>query len=222
MQSSPSTRTAQDGVADKYADAKSTRDGFAKIYAESSPPWDIDKPQPPFVAVADQIKGPVLDCGCGTGGTSLYFAARGLQVTGIDFVDEAIGRARAKAAKRGLSVEFLVKDAMTFSEWDARFASVIDSGLFHIYSGEEQQRYVRGLAHVIVPGGRLFLFSFADGPSAPGGGISRQAIHDAFADGWEVESLDYADGEVNPAFAAEFPDAFKDLKMWFAVIRRRG
>jgi SAM-dependent methyltransferase len=199
----------------------SAQAGFAKIYAESDPPWDIGKPQPPFVAVADQVEGPVLDAGCGTGGTSVFFAARGLDVTGVDFVEEAIRRAQARADERRVFVNFLVKDAMTFGEWNRRFASVIDSGLFHIYEGEDRQRYVRGLAHVLQPGGRLYLFSFADGPSAPGGGVSRQDLHDAFADSWEIESLDYAEGEGNPAFVAEFPEAFADTKMWFVIIRRK-
>jgi SAM-dependent methyltransferase len=200
---------------------ESAQAGFTKIYAETNPPWDIGKPQPPFVAVADQIAGPVLDSGCGTGGTSLFFAARGLQVTGIDFVEEAIRRANAKAAERGLSVEFLVKDAMTLRDWDERFASVIDSGLFHIYAGEERQRYVKGLAHVLRPGGRLFLFSFNDDSAWPGGGVSRQELHEAFADGWEIESLELTGGEVNPAFEAEFPNKFANMKMWFAIIRRK-
>jgi SAM-dependent methyltransferase len=199
----------------------SAQDGFTKIYAESNPPWDIGKPQPPFVAVAGQIEGPLLDAGCGTGGTSVFFAARGLAVTGIDFVEDAIARARARAKEHGVSVTFLVKDAMTLGTWEARFASVIDSGLFHIYAGEPRQRYVQGLAHVLQPGGRLYLFSFADGPAAPGGGVSRQDMAEAFADGWEIETLEYAQGEGNPAFMAEFPEMFADTKMWFAIIRRK-
>ena len=202
-------------------DEPSALAGFTKIYAETNPPWDIGKPQPPFVAVADQVVSPVLDAGCGTGGTSLFFAARGEQVTGIDFVEEAIRRARTKAQERGLAVEFLIKDAMTLRDWDKRFASVIDSGLFHIYAGDERQRYVQGLAHVLRPGGRLFLFSFNDDPSWPGGGVSRQALYDAFLDGWEVESLELTGGEVNPAFEAEFPGQLRDKKMWFAIIRRK-
>jgi SAM-dependent methyltransferase len=173
------------------------------------------------VAVADQVVSPVLDAGCGTGGTSLFFAARGHQVTGIDFVEVAIRRARAKAAERGLAVEFLIKDAMTLGDWNKRFSSVIDSGLFHIYGGAERQCYVEGLGHVLKPGGRLFLYCFNDDPSWPGDGISRQELYDSFADGWDIESLELVGGELNPAFAAEFPNAFADGKMWFAVIRRR-
>src|SRR5437016_13723029 len=74
---------------------------FENAYAGKAP-WDIGKPQAPFVAVADRVTSPVLDAGCGTGDTALFFAARGHRVIGIDFLDEPIRRARAKAAERGL------------------------------------------------------------------------------------------------------------------------
>jgi hypothetical protein len=72
-------------------------------------------------------------------------------------VEEAIRRARAKAAERGLAVEFLVKDALTLGDWGERFASLIDSGLFHVFSHDDRRCYVKGLAQVIAPGRRLFL-----------------------------------------------------------------
>lgn len=196
--------------------------GFAKAY-QGNPPWDIGKPQPPFIAIADQVVSPLLDAGCGTGGASVFFAARGVQVTGIDFVEEAIRRAQARAMGRGVAAEFLTKDAMTLEHWDRQFATVIDSGLFHVYSGTERQCYVRGLAHVLKPGGRLYLFSFSEAAWAPGGGVSKQALYDAFADGWDIESLELVTGEINAVFAAEHPDVLpKDGKMWFAVIRRKA
>jgi SAM-dependent methyltransferase len=92
--------------------------------------------------------------------------------------------------------------------------------LFHIYAGDQRTQYVQGLAHVLRPGGRLFLFSFNDDPAWPDGGVSRQALYDAFAKDWEIESLELTGGEVNPAFEAEFPGKFANLKMWFAIIRR--
>lgn len=200
---------------------QSTLEGFTQMYA-GNPPWDTGKPKSPFVAVAEQITGPLLDAGCGTGDTALFFAARGEQVIGIDFVEEAIRRARAKAGERGLAVEFLCKDVMTLVDWDQRFASVIDSGLFHIYHGEERQRYVRGLAQVLQPGGRLFLLSFME--DAPEGGVSREQLLEVFADGWACESLKAVHlgrGELSEAFQAEFPEAFPTgVQMWFAIIRR--
>src|SRR5262245_28613208 len=116
-------------------------------------PWDIGRPQAPLVAVADKVASPVLDSGCGTGDAALFFAARGLRVTGIDFIPEAIRRAKAKAAESTLVVDFRVQDALTLDQSKERFASVIDSGLFHVFSDEDRRRYVRGLAQVLEPGG---------------------------------------------------------------------
>ena len=78
---------------------------------------DIGKPQKPFIDVADRITGSVLDAGCGTGDNALFFASRGHKVTGIDFLEEPIQRAKRKATERGLSVTFLVKDALTLKDW---------------------------------------------------------------------------------------------------------
>ncbi len=200
-----------------------TQAGFTQMYA-GNPPWDIGRPQAAFVEVAEQIEGPLLDAGCGTGNGSVYFAGRGLEVTGIDFVEEAIRRGEAKAAERGLAVRFLVKDAMTLDAWDETFASVIDSGLFHIYSGEERKQYVRGLAHVLRVGGRLFLLGFSDEEPSAEGGISMQELEQEFADGWKIESVRTVRGEISAAFLTEFPEDFpkEGPKMRFAVIRRKA
>jgi SAM-dependent methyltransferase len=194
---------------------------FEDLYAGPAP-WDIDKPQGTFVAkIADRVIGPVLDAGCGTGEHALFLAARGLRVVGIDFVDAAIRRARAKAAERGLSVEFLVKDATALGDWGERFASVIDWGLFHCFSDDDRPRYVRGLARVLEPGGRLFLACFSDEEPGMEGPrrVSRRELYDAFADGWEVESVQPARCELNPDFT-EVAFSEGGPKMWLTVVRR--
>jgi 2-polyprenyl-3-methyl-5-hydroxy-6-metoxy-1,4-benzoquinol methylase len=92
---------------------------FASLYSGQAP-WDIGRPQKAFLDVAAQITGNVLDAGCGTGDNALFFAERGCAVTGIDFLEEPIRRAKRKAAERGLSVTFLVKDATTLKDWSER------------------------------------------------------------------------------------------------------
>jgi cyclopropane fatty-acyl-phospholipid synthase-like methyltransferase len=195
---------------------------FENLYAGPAP-WDIGQPQGRFVAIADRVTGPVLDAGCGTGDHALFFAARGHRVVGIDFVPEAIRRARAKAAERGLKVEFLVKDATTLADWGERFATVIDCGLFHVFSDDDRRRYVSGLAQVLYPGGLLFLLTFSDQEPGTEGPrrVSRQELDDAFADGWQVESVQLVQIEINPAFT-EVKFSAGGPKAWFAVIRRNG
>src|SRR6516225_7067714 len=148
-------------VSNSVASESLGRATFEEFYSGKAP-WDIAGPQTAFAAIADRITGPVLDAGCGTGEHALFFAARGHRVTGIDFVEEPIRRARDKAAVRGLAVEFLVKDATTLGDWGEQFASVIDCGLFHVLSDDDRRRYVGGLARVVEPGGRLFLMCFSD------------------------------------------------------------
>jgi cyclopropane fatty-acyl-phospholipid synthase-like methyltransferase len=196
------------------------RTAFENFYTGKAP-WDSGKPQGQFVAIADRVTSPVLDAGCGTGENALFFAGRGHRVTGIDFVEEPIRRARVKAAERGLSVEFLVKDALMLGDWGERFASVIDCGLFHALSDDDRRRYVEGLSAVLAPGGRLFLMCCSDEEPGTEGPrrVSRQELDDAFADGWEVESVQPSRFEANP----EWTDiTLSKGRAWFAVVRRLG
>jgi cyclopropane fatty-acyl-phospholipid synthase-like methyltransferase len=194
---------------------------FEGLY-DGKAPWDIGKPQPAFAAVAGRVAGTVLDAGCGTGEHALLFAARGNRVIGFDFVEEALRRARAKAAERSLVVEFLYKDATALGDWNERFDSVIDCGLFHCFSDEDRKRYVGGLAHVVTPGGRLFLLCFSDAEPGIEGPrrVSRQELHDAFGNGWEVESIEPTQIETNPEFT-EVTFSAGGPRAWFAVIRRK-
>jgi cyclopropane fatty-acyl-phospholipid synthase-like methyltransferase len=197
------------------------RASFEGLYSKPAP-WDIGKPREQFTALTDQVRGPVLDAGCGTGEHALFFAGCGHRVIGIDFVPEAIRRAQAKAAERGLSVEYLVKDATTLGDWNERFATVIDCGLFHVFSDHDRRRYVQGLAHVVEPGGRVYLMCFSDEEPGDQGPrrVSKRELYDEFADGWDVESIQPVQIEINPAFTeANFSEG--GPKAWFAVIRRK-
>jgi cyclopropane fatty-acyl-phospholipid synthase-like methyltransferase len=196
------------------------RQDFETAYAGQAP-WDIGRPQQAFLDVADRITGSIFDAGCGTGDNALFFASRGRKVTGIDFLEEPIARARRKATERGLSATFLVMDALALKDLPEVFDSVIDSGLFHVFSDEDRKRYVEGLASVLRPGGRLFLLCFSDEEPGTQGPrrVSKKELHDAFAQGWAIESIEPSRYEVQPNL--------KDLtfseggpKAWFAVIRR--
>src|SRR5262249_27275301 len=161
------------------------------------------------------------DVGCGTGENALFFASRGQKVTGIDFLEEPIQRARQKAEARGLSATFLVMDALALKDLPEVFDNVIDSGLFHVFSADHEERYVKGLRTVLKPGGRLFLLCFSDEEPGTHGPrrVSQAELRHAFVRGWDVESIEPARFEVRPdlkelTFSAGGP------KAWLAIIRR--
>jgi SAM-dependent methyltransferase len=192
------------------------RKTFQTVYGGQAP-WDIGRPQAAFVEVANRITGSILDAGCGTGENALFFASRGQQVMGIDFLEEPIERARRKATERGLRATFLVKDALTLANWTELFDNVIDSGLFHVFSDGDRARYVEALGTVLKPGGRLFLLSFSDevpGTQGPRR-VAKEELILAFARGWTVESIVPSRFEVRPDL---FPHGA--AKAWFAVLKR--
>lgn len=145
-------------------------DRFVQAY-QGTPPWDIGRPQPAFVALADAgvIEGPVLDAGCGTGENALFLAGRGLTVLGVDAVPAAIAAARTKAAERGLSAEFAVHDALDLGSLGRTFRTVVDSGLFHTFDDPEREQYVTALAAVLEPGGVAHVLCFSEHETREGG-----------------------------------------------------
>jgi 2-polyprenyl-3-methyl-5-hydroxy-6-metoxy-1,4-benzoquinol methylase len=159
-----------------------TRETFESMYTGKAP-WDIGRPQKVFVDVADQVQGSILDAGCGTGENALFFATKGHPVVGIDFLELPIQAAKQKAQERGLHAEFLQMDALTLTTFDRKFDSVIDSGLFHVFSDADRLQYVAGLTHVTRPGGKIYLACFSDEEPGTQGPrrVSQPELRQAFA-----------------------------------------
>ncbi len=196
------------------------RSTFADLYSGKAP-WDIGKPQAAFLQVADKIAGSILDAGCGTGENALFFAQRGHEVTGIDFLAEPIARAKQKAAERGVAATFLVRDALTLNEFPDVFDNVIDCGLFHVFRDEDRTRYVAGLAAVLKPGGRLWLMCFSDEEPGEHGPrrISRGELERTFAGGWKLGSIEPTRFEVHPDLP-DFTFSPGGPKAWFVTATR--
>ena len=198
-------------------------------YTGSTPaPWDLGEPQPAFVRLAEQglLTGQVLDAGCGTGEQTLLAASSGAQALGVDVSPAAIGRARDKAAVRGIpaaaggqfgTARFEVADALSLGDLGLTFDTIIDSGLFHVFDDDGRARYVASLASVLRPGGHLYLMCFSDRqPGAFGPRrVSQDELRAAFADEWTVLAIEASTFALNPGF---FPAT--TAQAWLATIVR--
>jgi SAM-dependent methyltransferase len=169
---------------------------FVAAY-EGTPPWDIGAPQAEFVRLAEagEIRGVVLDAGCGTGENALFLAARGHAVVGVDFVPAAIAQAKDKARERGLVADFRVGDALKLGDLGRRFDTVIDCGLFHTFDDDERLSWAASLADALLPRGRYFMLCFGEHEKGEGGPrrVTQAEIGGTFAaPGWKVVSIDAA------------------------------
>jgi SAM-dependent methyltransferase len=194
-------------------------DFFNAAYA-GAPPWDIGRPQPAFVTLAQEgvVHGSVLDAGCGTGENALYFASLGHEVWGVDGAPAAIAKAREKAQTRSLDVMFLVHDALALQTLGRTFDTVIDSGLFHVFDDQARACYVTSLAAAVRPGGRYFMMCFSERQPGTEGPrrVTQAEIREAFADGWRVDEIREA------TFEARFDSGFAPggAHAWLALLTR--
>ena len=174
---------------------------FFDVAYEGTPPWDIGRPQATIVRLAEagEITGSVLDVGCGTGENALHLAERGHQVLGVDAAPAAIERASAKARDRGIEAEFRVWDALRLAELERAFDTAIDVGLFHSFQDVERPVYANNLHAALEPGGHYLMLCWSErnewgyGPRR----VTQAEIHETFAEGWTVDSIEDAAFETN-------------------------
>ncbi|ABK68700.1 class I SAM-dependent methyltransferase [Mycobacterium avium] len=137
-----------------------------QAHFEGPPPWNIGEPQPELAALIEQgkFRSDVLDAGCGCAELSLALAARGYTVVGIDLTPTAVAAATRAAAERGLTTaSFVQADITSFTGYDGRFATVVDSTLFHSLPVEGRDGYLRSIHRAAAAGASLFILVFAKG-----------------------------------------------------------
>ena len=110
----------------------------------------------PFL-VTTQVQR-VLDVGCGTGGDAVTLAQKGYHVTGMDYSNIALARARAKAAAAGVVVDFRHGDmALPFPFVDDAFDAVMSNVALHMFDDQTTRRIIGEMRRVVRPSGLLLL-----------------------------------------------------------------
>jgi SAM-dependent methyltransferase len=105
----------------------------------------------------------VLHVQCNCGQDTLSIASEGATVVGVDISDAAIEEARALARDSGIAAEFEREEIVTWLGAAARSGRRFDIA-FASYGAEpwieDLAGWMRGIAGVLVPGGRLVLLEF--------------------------------------------------------------
>jgi ubiquinone/menaquinone biosynthesis C-methylase UbiE len=105
----------------------------------------------------------VLDVGCGTGTLAMEVQSRvGAtgRVAGVDPGAQQIARARAKAARRNLPIEFQIGVIEQLAFPDQTFDVVFSSLMMHHLPAPLKRQGVAEIARVLKPGGRLIIADF--------------------------------------------------------------
>ncbi|MGR3661793.1 MAG: class I SAM-dependent methyltransferase [Paracoccaceae bacterium] len=98
----------------------------------------------------------ILDLGCGTGEVSKVLFALGHRVTGLDFSDAMLAKARSKHADKGDRAAFLSGDVEMILQSDAKYDAVTCRHV--VWTLLEPQRALEDWFRVLKPGGHLVIF----------------------------------------------------------------
>ena len=115
-------------------------------YAAAELVWSAEPNRFLVAEVSDLAPGRALDVACGEGRNAIWLAERGWDVTGADFSPTALDKARRLADGRGVTVRWLLADAVTDPVEPAAFDLV---AVFYLQLPSEQRAEARH--HVRIP-----------------------------------------------------------------------
>ena len=130
------------------------RDYWNKYYEDHRPGSDGESPFARELYEKHlQAGGRLLDLGCGNGRDSIYFAGRGLSVTGIDSADVAIRELQGKADARFVCGDFVKLDGMEDGSFDFCYSRFT----VHAITLEQEKDLLRSVRRVLRQGGKFFI-----------------------------------------------------------------
>jgi SAM-dependent methyltransferase len=199
---------------------------YRLAYAVGFHPWEgLVKHEPyarallELVAQEEDVSGPpfgsALDIGTGSAVWGVELAKRGWEVTGVDNVEKALARARARVEAEDVQVRLVQGDVTALSEAGvgSGYRLVLDTGTFHGLADEQRAAMGREVTAVAGPDATLILDCFAPRRRGPlPRGASRDDVERAFA-AWEIADVVVADTAPDPvARLFKFDERFYRLR----------
>jgi SAM-dependent methyltransferase len=130
-------------------------EAWNRRYADRELVWTSD-PNRFLVAEASALApGRALDLACGEGRNAVWLAARGWRVTGIDFSEVGLAKARRLAETRGVRARWIAADLLDYTPEPRAFDLVLVCYLQ--LPAVQRQPIVRAAAGAVAPGGLLLL-----------------------------------------------------------------
>ncbi|HZY45181.1 MAG TPA: class I SAM-dependent methyltransferase [Anaerolineae bacterium] len=178
-------------------------------------PWDIGAREELVSLVDGGCIKPcrAVDLGCGAGANAIYLAQHGFDVTGVDYAEAAIEKARARARDAGVQVNFIVDDLTNPLHVSGTFDFLLDFGVLDDLRPRQREPYLRNMLPLTHSDSHYLLWGFEypirrwekfmpfyDVPFYPG------EIEQRFGQYFEIEKtaskLDYS--KWPPGYAAYF------------------
>ena len=180
------------------------RDDWDRKYAENEQLWAIT-PNRTFAAEAAHLPPKsALDLACGEGRHAVWLAKRGWRVTAVDFSEVAVGKARARAAREGVEIDFRTVDLLDFEPEEHAFDLVLV--LFLQLPADERRLVLGRAARALAPGATFLLVghdltNLAEGAGGPSDPAVLYTPDDIVAElpGLEIEKAERVLREVDDA-----------------------
>ena len=166
----------------------------AEMGLGNRPPWSIGEPQPEIAAL--------IAAGSSTATCSTPAAARPRRPSRLPSRASrrlawtsratAIQLAREEAAKRGLTnATFEVADISSFTGYDGRFNTIVDSTLFHSMPVELRDGYQQSIVRAAAPGASYFVLVFdrSTMPMGPANPVTEQELRDVVSKYWVIDEV---------------------------------
>ncbi len=144
------------------------REDWNSRYAGEELVWTATPNRFLVAETADLPAGRALDLACGEGRNAVWLAARGWRVTGVDFSEVALEKARKLAEAAGVDGEWIAGDLRHYEPEPRAFDLAI---LFYLQvPADDRRTAVHAAAEAVAPGGTLLLVAHDSANLAEGYG----------------------------------------------------
>jgi len=117
--------------------------------------WKADPNQFVVEECRDLEPGRALDVACGEGRNAIWLAERGWDATGVDFSPVGLDKARLIAGRRGVEVEWIEADLLSWEPTNGTFDLIL---VAYLQLPEDERRHVhQALVPGIAAGGTLLV-----------------------------------------------------------------